>query len=284
MQKVVDGQNFKKNYYSQRRNNAIKHRKKKKRRLIIFYLILILSILLIGIFFIIHNFFKITHIEIMGSKKYTQDEIKKIANLNIGQNIFLYRSSTISNTLKSKLVYIDDAQVKKVLPGKILINIVDSKPKYWLKVNDKYLIVNNSMKILEINNTLPNELAEIKITDVSNQNIGNIILDDSNKLNILLTLDRVLDKHSLKGVIKIDVTTFSDIKLSYQDRILILLGNIEQIDYKIKFVKSIIVNNIDKNERGIIDAVNVGSTSKVYFSPYKEQLEESKESEIEDSQ
>ncbi len=274
-----------KNYSVQRRVNAKKHRRNKKRKLLLFYTFLIMSIFFIGSFFVVHTFFKISNIEITGTKMYKYEQIKKSANLNIGENIFRYKSDTIKNKLKRNLVYVDDAVVKKSLPNKVCIKIVEAKPSYFFYSNGELFVVSNHMKILGKKEKKPidSDLIEIRGILVNNKSVGDYILDDNDRLLILGKLNEVFRVNKFKEIKIIDLTNKRNIILDYQNRICILLGNSSQLDYKIKFVKSIIDNNIDKNERGKIDAVNVISTSKVYFSPYKEVNKKHKEVEQEDS-
>ena len=70
-------------------------------------------------------------------------------------------------------------------------------------------------------------------------------------------------------------------RVNYQNRIKILLGNIAQVDYKIKFAKRIIDKNIDKNEKGTVDLTSLQSNSKVYFYPYKEHIKKAEENDKE---
>lgn len=294
-----------KKYYNQSRKINSKIRKKRrKRKIITFYIFLIINILFISVFFVLHNFFQITDIEIKGSKKYSYDQIKKCANLEVGQNIFKHRSNLIVNRLKQKLTYVDDAKVQKNLPNKIQISIVDSVPKYLFVLRDKYFVVSKNFKILEIkeekfsDKTQFRELIKINGLSISDEDIGKFITQNNNKFILLKQLTNALNINKFYGIKQINLTNRNDIKIKYQNRMIILLGNIEQIDYKIKFAKHIIDKNIDKNEVGIIDATDVLTSSKVYFIPqvdnvissrdikkvqYNENTEENSSSQTEDS-
>lgn len=280
MKKSGNMPSMNKNYSVQRRINAKKHRRKRKKKLIIFYIFLIMSIFFIGSFFVVHTFFKINNIEIVGTEKYKDEQIKKVINLNIGESIFRYKSYTIKNALKDNLVYVDDAVVQKVLPNKVFIKIIEAKPVYFFNSNNSLFLVSSYMKILEKKERKPinSNLIEIKGIIVNNKNIGDYI-DDNDRLVILKRLNKVFKVNKFKEIKVIDLTNKRNIKLNYQDRIFILLGNSSNLDYKIKFVKSIIDNNIDNNEQGTIDAVDVESSSKVYFSPYKGSIKKDEKNE-----
>ncbi|MBP0979497.1 MAG: FtsQ-type POTRA domain-containing protein [Oscillospiraceae bacterium] len=266
-----------------RKVNAQKHRRKQKRRLIIFYIFLIISVVLISLFFIIHSFFKISEIKITGSQKYNQQQIKKILDLEVDENIFKYKSDIISKKIKNNLVYIDEANVKKKLPNKIFISLVDATPKYFIKIKDtdRYFILSKNMKILEEKilknkNQKIDNLIQILGIDILDNSVGDFILKDD---EIFWGLMESVETNKFKDITKIDITNKSSIKIIYQDRIVILLGKINQIDYKIRFINKIIERNLDKNEKGIIDATSIQKNSKVYFKPYKEPIKTKKSQE-----
>lgn len=294
-----------KKYYNQSRKiNSQIRKKRRKRKIITFYIFLIINILFISVFFVLHNFFQITDIEIKGSKKYSYDQIKKCANLEVGQNIFKHRSNLIVNRLKQKLTYVDDAKVQKNLPNKIQISVIDSVPKYLFVLRDKYFVVSKNFKILEnkeekfSDKTQFRELIKINGLSISDEDIGKFITQNNNKFILLKQLTNALNINKFYGIKQINLTNRNDIKIKYQNRMIILLGNIEQIDYKIKFAKHIIDKNIDKNEVGTIDETDVLTSSKVYFIPhvdnvissrdikkvqYNENTEENSSSQTEDS-
>lgn len=294
----------KKYYHQSRKINSKIRKKRRKRQIITFYIFLIINILFISVFFVLHSFFQITDIEIKGSKKYSYDQIKKCANLEVGQNIFKHRSNLIVNCLKQKLTYVDDAKVQKNLPNKIQISVVDSVPKYLFVLKDKYFVVSKNFKILEIkeekfsDKTQFRELIKINGLSLYNEDVGKFITQNNNKFILLKQLTNTLNINKFYEIKQINLTNRNDIKIKYQNRMIILLGNIEQIDYKIKFAKHIIDKNIDKNEVGTIDATDVLTSSKVYFIPqvdnvissrdvkkveYNENTEENSSSQTEDS-
>lgn len=274
--------NEKKYYHQSRKVNSKIRRKRRRRKIITFYIFLIVSILFVSIFFVLHNFFQITDIEIKGSKKYSYDQIKKCANLEVGQNIFKHRSNIIVSRLKQKLTYVDDAKVQKNLPNKINISVVDSVPKYLFVFKDGYFVVSKNFKVLEVkkekfsDKTQFEKLIQINGLHLLEEDVGKFITQDNNKFILLKQLTNALNINKFYGIKKIDLTNRNDIKIKYQNRMTILLGNIEQIDYKIKFAKHIIDKNIDKNEVGTIDATDVLTSSKVYFVPQVEEVKNKK--------
>ena len=54
-------------------------------------------------------------------------------------------------------------------------------------------------------------------------------------------------------VTKITASDLSDIRIDYQDRLYILLGSYEQMEYKLTFIKKVISENISEYESALLD-------------------------------
>ena len=265
------------NHQIQRILNSKRHKKIRRRKKISFYSFLFVTIIGMGIFFVIHTFFKISQIEISGSEIYTNKQVLEVLNIHKGDNIFKSRSSKYREKLKNNLIYIDDVIVKKKLPNKIYIKIKDSLKKYFIDNGVEKIIISENMKILckvkkEDGNHDIYNLIELKGIKIEGRAVGQVIEDKGNKIIYLKNIIQYLNIYKLKDIRCIDLTSSQNIKMNYQDRITLLLGTAVQLDYKIKFAKNILEKNIDRSEKGIIDLSSADSVSTVYFSPIKDDI------------
>ncbi len=78
--------------------------------------------------------------------------------------------------------------------------------------------------------------------------------ENSETLAMLSSLLAAFEKTDFVGVTKIDITDRLNMKIVYQDRLLILLGSEDNLEYKLNFVKHIEEYNEDTNFQGVIDA------------------------------
>ena len=78
--------------------------------------------------------------------------------------------------------------------------------------------------------------------------------EDSETLAMLDCLLSAFEKTDFTGVTKIDITDRLNMKIVYQDRLLILLGSEDNLEYKLNFVKNISEYNEDTNFEGVVDA------------------------------
>lgn len=78
--------------------------------------------------------------------------------------------------------------------------------------------------------------------------------DDSDKLETALGILRSLsDADLLQRATKIDIENTSDIKIYVEDRLEILFGTVDEFDYKVKFVSTVINDNLSAYEHAVLD-------------------------------
>ncbi len=88
---------------------------------------------------VIDPFFRLDKIKVIRTQSLSEKVILDIAGIEPGKNIFDYELSTISRRL-SESPWIQDCKIKRVLPGTLVIEVVDRQP--WGIVSDDmdYLI------------------------------------------------------------------------------------------------------------------------------------------------
>ena len=137
---------------SENKKNVSKKSRKKKRkktknyllRIFIFVLIVILLRLFFGSFI-----FDVEKINIEGLEKYPEQEVLEMSKMKVGENIFSIKDR---KGLKSiiELPYIKEAKVSRKLPDEIVLKVEEREPLALVPYNDKYLILDKEMCVLEL--------------------------------------------------------------------------------------------------------------------------------------
>lgn len=115
--------------------------------------------------------------------------------------------------------------------------------------------INNSSS-----DNMQNSVQSVLSANSSNSDIpqikpGDYISKENNEtLAMLNCLLEAFEKTDFTGVTKIDITDRLNIKIVYQDRLFILLGSEDNLEYKLNFVKNISEYKEDTNFEGVIDA------------------------------
>lgn len=128
-----------------------KYQQKFKKKLILFSsLFLSIAVLVITLWlfsYLKHNIY-VKEIIISGNQHLSKDDLYKILNLNVNDPLFKISSmQAYKNLLESP--WIKDAKVKKVLSGRLIIQITEAIPSAILYKSKKPYLIDSSGVILE---------------------------------------------------------------------------------------------------------------------------------------
>jgi Cell division septal protein len=137
-------------------DRALANRKGRNiRKKFILFLKIAALLVLLGAFVFSFNYlynskyFKIKAITVTGNSHYSSDQIKKVANVAIGANIFEINKKNIEDNLTAELVWIKGIILKKIFPDKLEINITERKPYIRLVYGGKYFILDEEAVVLD---------------------------------------------------------------------------------------------------------------------------------------
>ncbi len=241
-----------------RKKKLIKKKKKiraKRRFIVLLFLLVCIS----TIFVVLKApFFNVKTIVCVGQTSLPEEEVIKIAGAKTDVNIF----STGVGTMKRRLSAhpgIAECNVRRLFPNKIKIWIRESKAVVCIEQNGVFLLADKNGQIIKSIDAKTKDaskgiagLVNFKPASVA---VGEYIFGKDNaNHNVLLDCIGILDNLGMIGeVTKIDGTDLSDIKIEYQDRLSILLGSYENVEYKLTFVKKVISEELSKYEKAILD-------------------------------
>ncbi len=233
-----------------------KKRNRAKRRLIVFLFLFIC----IGTIFTILKapFFNVKTIICIGQETLSEEEIIKIAGAKTDVNIF----STGVGTMKRRLngnPGIAECNVRRLFPNKIKIWVRESKAVVCVENSGLLLLADKNgqiIKVMDANEEGAGQgIAVLSEFEPFSTGVGEYInnTDDATH-NVMFECISILEKLNMIGdVTLISTADLSDIKIDYQDRLYIMLGGYEKMDYKLTFIKKVIDENLSKYERAILD-------------------------------
>lgn len=206
-----------------------KKKAKKKKKVIM------LSIVFIGIFMLIlfkAPFFNVRKVMIEGNKVIEKEKIVDINNI-INKNIFYLNVKKIeSEALMNP--YIRNVLIKKKYPSTLVLSVEERKATYYVNQDEKYLILNEELKIMEIKDTIEGmQLVELLGASVDNVNVGSQITNDNKRQKICQQLAELLSiNKSNTNFSSVDISDTMDINLLVGE-INVKIGNDEDIQEKL---------------------------------------------------
>lgn len=244
--------------------------RQRKRRHILAYCTIFIVILCIGVVLSLTVLFKTEKINVEGNTLYDENTIVELSGVKLEQNIFLAKWSATPKQIEDALPYVEDAKVDFTIPDTITITIKNAEPAYVIISDGKYYKVSGSGRILEIAEENPQQLPVLKCSALTVTEVGKYIsFKDENFYKILDELSDSLEKNDFTDVNLVDMNETANISLIYDNRIKIIIGLPEDIDYKLRTAMTIINQKLDPEGTGVISGtLNVSecsTTKKSYF-------------------
>ena len=263
MKDVIKSNGYKGEYKTIGGRRVKVERSKRRNNMNGYYALAVIFASLVIIVLCMTCFFNYTadNVRINGLTLYTKEQIMGIGGISQKGNLVRTDTDSIENRLKKYLVYIDDVQVKKKYPSTLEININEAEKYADISFDKKYYVLSTSNKLLECENSKRNKkIPLIKGVELKNPKAGEEIHStDPMKAKILKSIMESLSKLEFNNITEIDLTDRTDIILNYGDRIKIYIGSSVDIDYKLKYIKTIIDERLGDNYKGTLKYNGVNS-------------------------
>ncbi len=229
--------------------NKKKMRRRRKIKRAILSLVLAVAVLCVGIVLVFSLFFKINTVTVAGDTAYTTKKIVEKSGITIGDNLFKVDEEEISQQISKQLPYIKSATIKRELPDTIVIEVEETKAVACIKNNKTYVVIDSNGKVLEKAATqLKEKLPVIKNVTTKTVEEGSIIeLDNKKRNDTLPQLLSAIEKAELDSLTEIDLKNVNDIKIKYDNRIILKIGNLTNIEKKLARGKKAIENENEIN-------------------------------------
>ena len=326
-----------------RRENRQELERQKTRNKALSIILLVAVGVVIAVILSLTVFFKVTAVEVDASKsQYSAAQIRDASGIEEGDSLFLLDREKAAERISTKLPYTGEIIVKRSFPSKVKVFVEDSTVTAAVKYNDKYIVLNESNKVLATANNIDslNSLVERQakkkadaspkkakkkaattttttvttttttttvqtepVTDANGMIVepttvadvvdiagGEDIRNADPSVTIITgvkvheakvgyplkaknakvfetykEIRAAMDRWGVRDITAVDLTKVTDIRLTYQQRITILLGSATGLDRKAAMCSKVLEeqNKVSTEQKGTIDLSIEG---KAYFS------------------
>lgn len=210
-------------------------------------------------------FFKVEHIEVEGSARYTQEEVISASGVKVGDNLFLMNKYDVAGRIRDALSYVETVQITRGLPSTIHIVVTESRFTVAVEQDGALWLVSGTGRIVDT--VTPDQKGGATVTGLAlkDPRIGQSIeSENETACAVLLDLLHLLrDKDMLGDVQAIHLEDASQITLRYLNRFDVIIPWTADMDYKLNYLLAV-VERLENNERGTI---NMMQDHKVSFIP-----------------
>ena len=250
-------------------------------------------------------FFKVKTVAVAGNEKYTPWDIREASGIQEGENLLALNEAMVAGKIKARLPYVNTVRLGIKLPDTVNIEITEwdvvyaiqaSDSSWWLMTSNGRIVENTTnvqadgyTKVLgvqiqvpqvgqqaaayqpepEVQETTESEYTEeTDPTEVTAPPVLPVTVFASEQLDMAITILYHLENNSvLGGVDSVDVTDIYDLRMSYEDRYEVILGDSSQLEKKIRSMKSA-VDQLTAYQRGELDVSFTTFPDKVGYTPF----------------
>ena len=220
---------------------------------------------------------KIDNYSVSGTKKYTAEQVWTASGLEKGKSMFFSSLSEAEKNITTKLPYIESVTIKRKLPGTMTITVVQSKAELALQINNEWLIVNSSGKVIDNLGAKQPEakVMQIKLPKAKKYELGQVIEfdlkeDELSPIDVCKDLLAQVEKTELKGKITaVDITDPEDVTLVYDGRIRLHIGMPTDLASKLGLAAGAVKHEDEINPTQTGE-INLTVLQEAYFRPDRE--------------
>lgn len=214
-------------------------------------------LMIVGIVFVfVSGAFNIVEILVENNETISSEQIISFSGIEKGTNLFAISKREIKSKLKENS-YVNDVEIKRVLPNKIKLVVEERKPEYVLPLANSFVSIDRQGFVLEISNSKP----EVPIilgftTDLSNIKPNDRLeKTDLQKMNMIFKIMETATNNNIANLItKIDVSNEKDytIYLDTEGKIA-YLGNGTELNTRFLYIKKLVELYQGKNGEIIVN-------------------------------
>ena len=207
------------------------HRSQKiRRKKIIIRSLVGIVFLCVGIILALTLFFNINKIVVSGDKVYSEKEVVDASEINMGDNLIFLSKEEINNEITKELPYVGAVKIKRRLPSTLEIVITKTEAYMATAQDGYYILLDKNGKVLEKDLEIIDEnIILVNLGEINSVEIGEkISLKEEKTLKKLSDVLTECENVGIREITSINISDIYNIKLVYQGRITLELGETDE--------------------------------------------------------
>ncbi len=240
-------------------NRTNMRRRKNKRKKLIIRTVLGGTFLIAGLIVAMLLFFNINKISVTGDSVYSSEEVIRVSEIQIGDNLIFLSKNRINKLVTEKLPYVGSIKLKRRLPAHLEIQVTKTDAVFGIAQDGFYALLDRDGKVLETNvEYIGTDKTLLNAGKVVSAVVGEkIVLENEKTFPRIREVYETCENVGLTDITEINITELHNIKVVYQGRITLELGKTDgdRLSKKLAFGKAAIdKQNVEDNQfRGTIN-------------------------------
>lgn len=258
---------------------------------------LLLCVIAAGVYLTMTMLFKISSIQVQTADGaqvneaggYTSEQILQALGVHAEENIFSFDPAQKSQELEKVFPMLEFIHVQRQYPGTVVVQVTEAQPAYAMQTDSGWLTLSGSLKIIAKDSAQPVGLATLYGGEPVSTNPGDqlefaaeAVADsaasdsaasseaaqpaEDKRLASLTELMDALNTHGMLGdVTRIEFADPEQMAFLYQNRISVLLGTLNELEYKLKLADYVLLNQDGKGcaetDTGLLDLSHLSAST-----------------------
>lgn len=254
--------------------------------------LMLLSVIAIGGYLTVTMLFRIQTIQVETADGtvveqaggYSSQSILQVLGVEIEENIFSFEPGERAAVLERQFPLLESIRVLREYPNTVVVQVTEAVPAYTIQSASGWLKISQRFKILSCEAQQPEGLTVLYAAEPRTVTPGEELVlvqaepegtweDGTDWMSILVSLRQGLEQYGLlEDVTRIEFADTEQIAFLYQDRISVLLGTLNDLDYKLERARYVLYNEDGKGcgptDTGRLDFshASAGSNRRIYFA------------------
>lgn len=184
--------------------------------------------------------FSVKEITVSGDTRYLKEAIVQQSGLSVGQSIWSVDKVLASEKVLAAFPYIEEAEVTNTAYDRLDIAVRETDEIGVMYGGGKWLALGGNGRILEatdVESDRPLRTLYFKGAEAVGTAVGEMAMDDRS-FAIVTELLAAFEEYEITGVCEIDLSNKSDLRLNWNNRITVKLGNDSNLTHEIGVMKS----------------------------------------------
>ncbi len=245
----------------ERRELKEKRRKRRGSNIIYYIMLTMLAIVMFSVLSVTF-LFNADGIIVTGESEYTDEQIIEASGLTGKENLVRLSTAGIPEKILDKLTALDSVSIDKVFPSKIRISVTRSVPMANFVYGGKTYLISHIGRVMAINSKDDSCMTIVGYKPAESVTVGGFIkAENADQDKLVKSISDAAEKADVDKITTVDITDNINISLTYDNRVVIYLGSVLQIDEKMRIIKELLCNgHIGETERVSLDVSDVTNT------------------------
>lgn len=234
-----------------------KRKRRRRRRGGPAYVLLSLLLMTGAVLLAVSVFFKVTRIEVEGSYIYPSSSIAEASGIKEGDNLFFLKKSGAVRSIFEAFPYVEQVKLRRKLPGTIVIEITERTCVGVIPYENSYWLIDGGGILLEKTSARtvtdkPVIRGVTLLSPVAGETVALPQQETAKAVTMLELLRALADRQMTELVSEIDMTRLFDLRMTYGERLDVMLGDGTDVSVKLDFLRAS-VEKLAESARGTLD-------------------------------